>query len=66
MPGYRKDEYNWRYDTDEISEDVNRTSNALENIQLDRKARNLTSSWRYVFLNLLVSYFFSFIMIYVT
>ncbi|OVA18204.1 LisH dimerization motif [Macleaya cordata] len=47
MPGYRKDEYNWRYDTDEISEDVIRASNALENIQLDRKARNLTTSWRH-------------------
>ncbi|KAF8402788.1 hypothetical protein HHK36_010879 [Tetracentron sinense] len=52
MPGYRKDEYNWRYDNDELSEEVIRASNALENIQLDRKARNLTSSWRYV------SYFF--------
>ncbi|OVA09942.1 LisH dimerization motif [Macleaya cordata] len=46
MPGYRKDEYNWRYDTDEFSEDVIQASNALENIQLDRKARNLTTSWR--------------------
>ncbi|KAF5177320.1 Tonneau 1a [Thalictrum thalictroides] len=42
MPGY-----NWRYDSDELSEDVIRASNALENIQLDRKARNLTSSWRH-------------------
>ncbi|XP_043697587.1 protein TONNEAU 1a-like isoform X2 [Telopea speciosissima] len=47
MPGYRKDEYNWRYDNDELSEDVIRASNALENIQLDRKARNLTTSWRH-------------------
>ncbi|KAF9598479.1 hypothetical protein IFM89_027913 [Coptis chinensis] len=47
MPAYRKDEYNWRYDSDELSEDVIRASNALENIQLDRKARNLTSSWRH-------------------
>lgn len=47
MPNFRKDEYNWRYDADEISEDVLRASNALENIQLDRKARNLTSSWRH-------------------
>ncbi|XP_010260144.1 PREDICTED: protein TONNEAU 1a-like isoform X2 [Nelumbo nucifera] len=45
MPGYGKDEYNWRYDNNEISEDVIRASDALENIHLDRKARNLTS-WR--------------------
>lgn len=38
----------WKYDVDGISEDVIRTANALENIQLDRKARNLTSSWRYI------------------
>lgn len=37
----------WRYDA-EISEDVMRAANALENIQLDRKARNLTTSWRLV------------------
>ncbi|XP_010908960.1 protein TONNEAU 1a [Elaeis guineensis] len=43
----RKDDYNWRYDADELSEDVIRASNALENIQLDRKARNLTTSWRH-------------------
>uniref|UniRef100_A0A0D9XN27 Uncharacterized protein n=1 Tax=Leersia perrieri TaxID=77586 RepID=A0A0D9XN27_9ORYZ len=43
----RKDEYNWRYDSDDISEEVLRTSNALENVQLDRKARNLTTSWRH-------------------
>ncbi|KAH7677846.1 FGFR1 oncogene partner protein [Dioscorea alata] len=46
VPNYRKDEYNWRYD-DDVSEEVIRASNALENIQLDRKARNLTSSWRH-------------------
>lgn len=45
--GYRKDEYNWRYDSDELSEDVIRASTALENLQLDRKARNLTTSWRH-------------------
>ncbi|GAU12096.1 hypothetical protein TSUD_00620 [Trifolium subterraneum] len=44
---YRKDEYNWRYDSDELLEDVIQASNALENLQLDRKARNLTSSWRH-------------------
>uniref|UniRef100_A0A2P2MAR9 Uncharacterized protein MANES_10G040500 n=1 Tax=Rhizophora mucronata TaxID=61149 RepID=A0A2P2MAR9_RHIMU len=48
MSGYRKDEYNWRYDSDELSEDVIRASAALENLQLDRKTRNLTSSWRHV------------------
>lgn len=37
----------WKYD-DDVSEDVIRTAKALENIQLDRKARNLTSSWRYI------------------
>ncbi|KAG5533277.1 hypothetical protein RHGRI_027461 [Rhododendron griersonianum] len=46
MTSYRKDEYNWRYDSDELSEDVIHASAALENLQLDRKARNLTSSWR--------------------
>lgn len=40
----------WKYDVDEVSEDVIRAANALENIQLDRKARNLTSSWRFVLL----------------
>ncbi|KAL0402415.1 UNVERIFIED_CONTAM: protein TONNEAU 1a [Sesamum latifolium] len=45
--GYRKDEYNWRYDNDELPEDVIRASAALENLQLDRKARNLTTSWRH-------------------
>ncbi|CAN6335319.1 unnamed protein product [Urochloa humidicola] len=43
----RKDEYNWRYDADDISEEVLRTSTALENIQLDRKSRNLPTSWRH-------------------
>ncbi|CAI9091031.1 OLC1v1025948C1 [Oldenlandia corymbosa var. corymbosa] len=46
MSGYRKDDYNWRYDGDELPEEVVRASAALENLQLDRKARNLTSSWR--------------------
>ncbi|KAK9741477.1 hypothetical protein RND81_03G108800 [Saponaria officinalis] len=44
---YRKDEYNWRYDGDELPEDVIRASAALGNLQLDRKTRNLTSSWRH-------------------
>ncbi|KAK6228121.1 hypothetical protein QUC31_006483 [Theobroma cacao] len=48
MSGYRKDEYSWRYDNDDIPEDVIRASSALENLQLDRKARNLTTSWRFV------------------
>lgn len=48
MFGYRKDDYNWRYDSDELPEDVIRASAALENLQLDRKARNLTTSWRFV------------------
>ncbi|XP_068668986.1 protein TONNEAU 1a-like [Aristolochia californica] len=47
IPGYRKDEYSWRGDSDELSEDVLRASSALENIHLDRKARNLTTSWRH-------------------
>ncbi|CAL5404404.1 unnamed protein product [Camellia sinensis] len=45
MSSYRRDEYNWRYDSDELPDDVARASTALENLQLDRKARNLTSSW---------------------
>ncbi|KAL7148654.1 hypothetical protein ABFS83_06G193400 [Erythranthe nasuta] len=45
--GYRKDEYNWRHENDELPEDVVRASAALENLQLDRKARNLTTSWRH-------------------
>ncbi|KAJ1385817.1 hypothetical protein SESBI_41326 [Sesbania bispinosa] len=47
VSAYRKDEYNWRYDSDELPEDVIQASSALENLQLDRKARNLTSSWRH-------------------
>lgn len=47
MSGYRKDEYNWRYDNDELPDDVIRASAAMENLQLDRKARNLTTSWRH-------------------
>ncbi|CAO2142991.1 unnamed protein product [Urochloa humidicola] len=44
----RKDEYNWRYDADDISEEVLRTTTtALENVQLDRKSRNLPTSWRH-------------------
>ncbi|KAK4411214.1 protein TONNEAU 1a [Sesamum angolense] len=46
--GYRKDEYNWGYDNDELPEDLVRASAALENLQLDRKARHLTTSWRFV------------------
>ncbi|GAA0152124.1 hypothetical protein LIER_10683 [Lithospermum erythrorhizon] len=45
--GYRKDEYNWRYENDELPEDVMRASAALQNLQLDRKARNLSTSWRH-------------------
>ncbi|PKA63294.1 Protein TONNEAU 1b [Apostasia shenzhenica] len=45
--GPRKEDYNWRYDND-LSEDVLRASSALENIHLDRKARNLSTSWRHV------------------
>lgn len=48
MSGYQKDDYNWRYDKDELPEDIIRASTALENLQLDRKARNLTTSWRSV------------------
>ncbi|XP_042444729.1 protein TONNEAU 1a-like [Zingiber officinale] len=47
IPMSRKDDYMWNYDVDDISEDVIRTANALENIHLDRKARHLTSSWRH-------------------
>ncbi|OAY71280.1 Protein TONNEAU 1b [Ananas comosus] len=46
IPNIRINEYNRRYDADEITEDVIRASNALENIHLDRKGRNLTSSRR--------------------
>lgn len=57
VPANRKDDYNWRYDNEDLSEDIIRASNGIENIQLDRKARNLTTSWRYInltfsFLNL--------------
>ncbi|KAI3517289.1 hypothetical protein L1887_16502 [Cichorium endivia] len=45
--GYRKDDYNRRYDNDDMPEDIMRASAALENLQLDRKTRNLTSSWRH-------------------
>lgn len=38
---------NWRYDSDEHPDDVSQASTALENLQLDRKARSLTSSWRH-------------------
>ncbi|GJZ04288.1 hypothetical protein Tco_0537563 [Tanacetum coccineum] len=44
---YRKDDYNRRYNGDD-SEDIMRTSAALVNVQLDRKTRNLTNSWRLV------------------
>ncbi|KAH0692422.1 hypothetical protein AABB24_007310 [Solanum stoloniferum] len=47
ISGYRKDEYNWRYENEELSQDVMLASSALENLQLDRKARNLTTSWRH-------------------
>ncbi|XP_031118173.1 protein TONNEAU 1a-like [Ipomoea triloba] len=47
VSGYRKDEYNWRYESDAVAEDVVRASTALENLQLDRKARNLSTSWRH-------------------
>ncbi|XP_078446890.1 protein TONNEAU 1a-like [Wolffia australiana] len=47
LSGYRaRDEYNWRYDADELSDDVLRASAALENIHLERKTRNM-SSWRH-------------------
>ncbi|KAM0023341.1 putative transcription factor interactor and regulator LisH family [Helianthus debilis subsp. tardiflorus] len=49
---YRGDDYNWRYENDDSSDDISRASIALENLQLDRKARNLTTSWRFVFLTL--------------
>ncbi|KAK9064126.1 hypothetical protein SSX86_017998 [Deinandra increscens subsp. villosa] len=46
--GYRKDDYSRRYDNDDIPDDIMlRASTALENLQLDRKTRNLTSSWRH-------------------
>ncbi|CAM8964861.1 unnamed protein product [Rhodiola kirilowii] len=46
MSNNKKDDYNWRYSNEENSEDVNGASAALENLQLDRKARKLMSSWR--------------------
>ncbi|XP_010504333.1 PREDICTED: protein TONNEAU 1a [Camelina sativa] len=46
--GYRKDEFNWRHGNQDAHEEVTRASAALENLQLDRKTRNLTSSWRNV------------------
>lgn len=42
---------NWRYDSDELPDDVTQASTALENLQLDRKARSLTSSWRFVIMH---------------
>lgn len=39
--------YNRRYEGDDNPEDIMRASAALENLQLDRKTRNLTSSWRH-------------------
>lgn len=48
MSGYRKEEYHWGRNSDELPDDVTWASDALENLQLDRKARNLTSSWRSV------------------
>ena len=41
--------YNRRYEGDDNPEDIMRASAALENLQLDRKTRNLTSSWRLVY-----------------
>uniref|UniRef100_A0A1J3FKY8 Protein TONNEAU 1b n=1 Tax=Noccaea caerulescens TaxID=107243 RepID=A0A1J3FKY8_NOCCA len=46
--GYSKDEHNGRYDSEDATEEVMRASTELENLQLDRKTRNLTSSWRNV------------------
>ncbi|KAD2804917.1 hypothetical protein E3N88_38294 [Mikania micrantha] len=38
--GYKKDDYNRRYDNDDIADDIMlRASAALENLQLDRKTR---------------------------
>ncbi|KAL0848069.1 hypothetical protein Bca101_021316 [Brassica carinata] len=44
--GYRNDEHSWRYESEDGTEEVMRASTALANLQLDRKTRNLTSSWR--------------------
>ncbi|KFK34747.1 hypothetical protein AALP_AA5G187900 [Arabis alpina] len=46
--GYRKDEFSWRQGNQDTHEEVMRASAAMENLQLDRKTRNLTSSWRNV------------------
>ncbi|XP_022563619.2 protein TONNEAU 1b isoform X3 [Brassica napus] len=46
--GYIKEEHSWRYESEDGTEEVTRASAALENLQLDRKTRNLTSSWRNV------------------
>ncbi|XP_013730286.2 protein TONNEAU 1b isoform X2 [Brassica napus] len=43
--GYIKEEHSWRYESEDGTEEVTRASAALENLQLDRKTRNLTSSW---------------------
>ncbi|KAL8100801.1 hypothetical protein AgCh_032878 [Apium graveolens] len=48
ISGYRYDDYNWRYDNDEHPDEVGQASSALENLRLDRKAHNLTTSWRFV------------------
>ncbi|KAI3817700.1 hypothetical protein L1987_11497 [Smallanthus sonchifolius] len=46
--GNRKDDYSRRYNNDDIPDDLMlRASAALENLQLDRKTRNLSSSWRH-------------------
>ncbi|XAR56103.1 hypothetical protein NMG60_11036431 [Bertholletia excelsa] len=45
---YKQDEYNWRYDSDELPDEIVRASAAFENLQLDRKAWNLANSWRYL------------------
>ncbi|KAK1415649.1 hypothetical protein QVD17_31434 [Tagetes erecta] len=46
--GYRKDDYNRRYDNEDIADDIMlRASAALENLQLHRKTRNSTGSWRH-------------------
>ncbi|CAN1237688.1 hypothetical protein LINGRAPRIM_LOCUS1946 [Linum grandiflorum] len=42
-----KDDYNWRYDSDEHPDDVNRAAAEIENLQLDSKERNLTSYRRH-------------------
>ncbi|XP_052187559.1 protein TONNEAU 1a-like [Diospyros lotus] len=47
MSAYRKDEYSWRHDSNELPDDLIHASAALENLQLDRKSWNLTSSWRH-------------------